>query len=45
MIAVESYATADSLDQAATKILRGAGTQFDPELTTRFIDMLRARVA
>lgn len=44
MIAVESYAAAESLDQAAAKILRGAGTQFDPELTKRFIDMLRARV-
>jgi hypothetical protein len=45
MIAVESYAAAESLDQAAAKLLRGVGTQFDPELTKRFIDMLRARVA
>jgi HD-GYP domain-containing protein (c-di-GMP phosphodiesterase class II) len=45
MIAVGSYAAADPLDQAAAKLLRGAGTQFDPELTKHFIDMLRARVA
>lgn len=45
IIAVESYAAAESMDQAAAKIARGAGTQFDPDLAKRFIDMLRARVA
>jgi hypothetical protein len=45
IIAVDSYAAAESLDQAAAKITRGAGTQFDPDLARRFIDMLRARVA
>jgi diguanylate cyclase len=45
MIAAESYAPAESLDQAASKMARGAGSQFDPDLTRRFIDMLRARVA
>lgn len=45
IIAADSYAAAESLDQAAAKIARGAGTQFDPDLTKRFIDMLRARVA
>ncbi|MGH9424677.1 MAG: HD-GYP domain-containing protein, partial [Thermoanaerobaculia bacterium] len=45
MIASDSYAAADPPDQATAKILRGAGTQFDPELARRFIDMLRARVA
>jgi len=44
MIAAESYAPAESLDQAASKMARGAGSQFDPDLTRRFIDMLRARV-
>jgi len=43
MIAADSYAPAETLDQAASKIARGAGTQFDPELTKRFMDMLRAR--
>jgi len=43
MIAADSYAPAETLDQAAAKIARGAGTQFDPELTKRFMDMLRAR--
>ncbi len=45
IIAADSYAAAESLDQAAAKIARGAGTQFDPDLAKRFIDMLRARVA
>ncbi len=45
IIAADSYAAAESLDQAASKIARGAGTQFDPDLAKRFIDMLRARVA
>jgi HD-GYP domain-containing protein (c-di-GMP phosphodiesterase class II) len=45
IIAVESYAAAETMDQAAAKIARGAGTQFDPDLAKRFIDMLRARVA
>jgi len=45
IIAAESYAPAESLDQATAKIARGAGTQFDPDLAKRFIDMLRARVA
>lgn len=45
IIAADSYAAAESLDQAAAKIVRGAGTQFDPDLAKRFIDMLRARVA
>jgi len=43
MIAADSYAPAETLDQAAAKLARGAGSQFDPELTKRFIDMLRAR--
>jgi HD-GYP domain-containing protein (c-di-GMP phosphodiesterase class II) len=43
IIAVESYAAAESIDQAAAKIARGSGTQFDPDLAKRFIDMLRAR--
>jgi hypothetical protein len=43
MIASDSYAPAETLDQAAAKLARGSGSQFDPELTKRFIDMLRAR--
>jgi hypothetical protein len=45
MIAADGYTAAGSLDQAAAKIARGAGTQFDPDLAKRFIDMLRERVA
>ncbi len=45
MIASDSYAAPESLDQAAVKMAQGAGTQFDPELTQRFLDMLNARLA
>jgi len=43
MIAADSYAPAEPLDRAASKIAQAAGTQFDPELAKRFVDMLRAR--
>jgi hypothetical protein len=45
MTASDSYAATETLDQAATKMAQGAGTQFDPDLTQRFLDMLSARLA
>jgi hypothetical protein len=45
MIAPDSYAAAEPLDKAASAIARCAGTQFDPDLTRRFLEMLRTRVA
>ena len=43
MIAADSYAPAEPLDVAAAKIAQSAGTQFDPDLAKRFVEMLRAR--
>jgi hypothetical protein len=43
MIAADSYAPAEPLDVAAAKITQGAGTQFDPDLARRFVEMLRSR--
>ncbi|MDR3686765.1 MAG: diguanylate cyclase [Coriobacteriia bacterium] len=40
-----SYRSAMSLDAAAAEIARCAGTQFDPELAKRFLEMLRAEEA
>jgi HD-GYP domain-containing protein (c-di-GMP phosphodiesterase class II) len=43
MIAADSYAPAEPLETAASKIARAAGTQFDPDLAQKCVDMLRAR--
>ena len=45
MIAADSYAPAEPLDVAAAKIAQGAGTQFDPDLAKRFVDMLRTAIS
>lgn len=43
MIAADSYAAAEPLEAASSKIARAAGTQFDPDLAQKFVGMLRAR--
>jgi HD-GYP domain-containing protein (c-di-GMP phosphodiesterase class II) len=43
MVSNENYQPPQTHDQAMTVIARGAGIQFDPELASRFAEMMRAR--